>query len=240
MQNLRFAIAAGETKHFEIAGRYLEIIDATGPVSIELFDANGGQSDDARDVLSGTYLTEPYSRFSVYSATAQTLELFLSARGGGTRRQPGVVQVIDGERAKVIAGNCFRGVGQITGNQASIELWNPVGSVKNIFVQAVRAGAASADSWGLQTSDFQLTTPGSTPSNLDRTGQASVALLRHGDATALTNPRGHGAGYIPASQDVVILMPRPILLRPGMGCAIYLNAAANTLRATFEWEEWPV
>jgi len=95
MQNLRFSIAAGETKVFVIAGRYLEIIEATGPVTLGLYDENGSQTDDAKDVLSGTYMEGAFSQFEIFSASAQTVELFLTATRGGTRRQPGNVRVID-------------------------------------------------------------------------------------------------------------------------------------------------
>lgn len=95
MENLRFNIAAGETKTFERGGRYLEIIDATGPVSIILSDQNGGRADSAKDVLSGTYMATAFAKFEVFSATAQIVELFLSDTSGGTKRQPGSVRVID-------------------------------------------------------------------------------------------------------------------------------------------------
>lgn len=95
MQNLRFTIAAGETKVFEIAGRYLEIIDATGPIDIGLYDRNGSQADDGKGLLSGTYMETAYSKFELTSASAQTIELFLTDTRGGTRRQPGNVRVID-------------------------------------------------------------------------------------------------------------------------------------------------
>lgn len=156
-------------------------------------------------------------------------------------RLVGTVQIIDGERNKVMAGVCFRGVVQSGSiNAATAELWNPAGSAKNLFVQAVRGGASVADAWGIVTTDFQLVNAGPATSNLDRNGQASVALMRWGDATTMTNQKGHAAGYIAASSDVVVVMPRPILVRPGTGIAFYLNAAANVARATFEWEEWPI
>lgn len=95
MENLRFAIAAGETKVFQKAGRYLEIIDAIGAVDIGLYDSNGSQADDGRGLLSGTYMETQFSAFEITSATAQTVELFLTDTRGGTRRQPGSVRVID-------------------------------------------------------------------------------------------------------------------------------------------------
>ena len=240
MEILSFNIPAGETKVFERGGTYLEVIDAPGSLNIELQAADGSQADEMRGALSGFYSGEAFASLQISNPEtyAQTVRLMVSSRSGGSRRQPGTVQVVDGERNKVLTGVCFRGVSQVIGNQAAIELWNPAGSGKNLFVQAIRAGAASADSWGVQTTDLQFATAGSTPSNLDRSGPAAVALMRTGDASTATNPRGHGAGYLAASTDVVIMFQRPLLVRPGFGALVYVNSAANTLRATFEWEEW--
>jgi hypothetical protein len=240
MELLSFTLAAGETKRWERAGRYVEVIDATSAFSIYLTDANGGRVDYAINALSGIYLEGAYSAIEMTSATAQTVTLLVTDGRGGSRRQPGIVQVVDGERQKVVSGVAFRGVGAATGSSACVEVWNPVGSGKNLFIDEVRAGALNADSWGIQTSDFQLATAGNTPSNLDRSGAASVALMRTGDASTMTSVKGMGAGYIQASADTVFQLRRPIMVRPGFGCGFYLNGAANTVRATFEWEEWPV
>jgi len=241
MENLRFNIAAGETKVFVKAGRYFEILESGGPVTMAFYDANGSQNNDASSVLSGTYLEDSFSQFDIYSATAQTVEILISDGKGGTRRQPGTVQVIDGERNKVLQGVCFRGVGQqSTTNAAGVQVWNPAGSGRNIFVQAVRVGATTADAWSLATTDFQLAGGGIVPANLDRAGANSIASVRTGDASGITNSRGYGAGYMAANTDVVLVFPRPILIRPGFGIVIAGNAASNTVRATFEWEEWPL
>lgn len=152
MQNLRFAIAAGETKIFELAGRYLEIIEAAGPLTIELYDTNGGQSDEARDVLSGTYMTEPFARIAIFSATAQTVELFLSARGGGTKRQPGTVNVIDSNKTRTVANQAFTvtaaraaaGAGQY----GRCGLWNPPGSGRRMVIDKITyATNGAASTW---------------------------------------------------------------------------------------------
>lgn len=95
MELLTFSIAAGETKHFHKAGRYFELIDAAAAVTLGFYDANGSQTDDAIGALSGMYFEAPFSSFEVTSATAQTLAVLLTDGRGGSRRQPGVVRVVD-------------------------------------------------------------------------------------------------------------------------------------------------
>lgn len=163
MQNLRFAIAAGETKIFEIAGRYLEIIESAGPLTIELFDANGGQSDEARDVLSGTYMTEPYARTSIYSATAQTVELFMSARGGGTRRQPGVVSVTN----KIASSSSIAGTGGLTAIGFSAnQLIAPAANTRGAIIRGASAGCATSAIGASNYAKLQMIAAPSVPGAL--------------------------------------------------------------------------
>ena len=141
MQNLRFSIAAGETKVFVIAGRYLEIIEATGPVTLGLYDENSSQTDDAKDVLSGTFMEGVFSQFEVYSATAQTVELFLTATRGGTRRQPGNVRVID-DITDAIQTAAFQGVTDVTAFSVQ-QLVAPAANVAGMMLRMASAGGAA-------------------------------------------------------------------------------------------------
>jgi hypothetical protein len=95
MEILQFTIAAGETKRFEKSGRYIEILDSTYPIDLYLSDASGGRVDYGRGIYSGTFLAGFFQAFELYSATAQTLQLLLTEGTGGTRRQPGIVRVVD-------------------------------------------------------------------------------------------------------------------------------------------------
>lgn len=158
-------------------------------------------------------------------------------------RLVGTVSVIDGERSKVLSGVCFRAAPSVVaGNAPCAQLYNPAASGKNLFATAVRVGAQSADAWGLRTTATQYGTAGPTPVNLDSTsGAAAVALIRTDAlATAPASPKFYASGFLQASSDVVIVLPRPILIRPGNGLDVYVNGNPNTIRANFEWEEWPI
>lgn len=241
MELITITFAAPGTKRFERAGRYIEVIDAAAAFDLVLTDSNGGQVDYAKGALSGIWLSGAYAAIDITSASAQSITLLITDGQGGSRRQPGTVRVIDSERDKVLAGVCFRAYAQASlSAKAAVQLWNPAGSGKNLFVQAARLGAGAADEWGIQTSNNALAGAGPAPANLDRSGPASVAATRTGVQTTLTGVADHAAGYLPASTDTVVLMPRPILLRPGSGLACFVNSASNTIRACFEWEEWPL
>lgn len=137
---LTFAIAAGETKSFVKAGRYLEVIDAGAALSIGLYDANGSQTDDFNGALSGLYLESPFSQFEVTSATAQTITLLLMDSRGGSRRQPGVVSVTNkiGAAAGVLGSSPALAVGFNI-----VQLIAPAANVRGAVIRTASAGGAT-------------------------------------------------------------------------------------------------
>lgn len=159
-------------------------------------------------------------------------------------RLVGNVRVIDGERDKVLSGVCFVANGNTVGvgtNGPFVYLANPSGGAKNIYVSAVRLGSSVADIYGIGTATSWPALATGGISNMIRNGPASSAVMR-GDAAGF-NPAGAtqlAGGYIQASTDIVKVFPRPALIRPGECIYAYVGATNGTIRASFEWEEWPV
>jgi hypothetical protein len=168
----------------------------------------------------------------------------LGVGGVGSSRVFGTVSVIDGERNKVLAGKCYRGGATQAGGgggNPTVELFNQAGSGQNLFVQAVRAGFALADAYGVATTTTRLPTAGGSTNNLRRGGPAAVsAIYTDNTGTALVASALLVAGYAPATTDSVILFPRPVMLAPGEGILAYGLNTGNTVRCFFEWEEWPI
>lgn len=239
MQNLRFNIAAGETKVFVMAGRYLEIIDATGPVSIGLYDKAGSQADDAKDVLSGTFMETPFSQFEISSTTAQTVELFITETRGGTRRQPGVVSVVDGNRADVQSGKAFTltsSYGGTAATFAAIGLWNPAGSTKNAVVTEISVSAGASTS-------IQLGLVSIAPANMDSAtnnkllgGATAAPVQRAYQEYASASPAGFTRIYTwLGTTQANKIFARPIIVPPGFGLVAINQTAAQQLSVNLEW-----
>lgn len=94
MELLTIKLSAGESKRFEKPGRYFEIIDSTGAVRVDFYSVSGRQTDQMVNALSGLFLEASYGAFTITSATSQSVSFLLLENGrGGSRRQPGVVQV---------------------------------------------------------------------------------------------------------------------------------------------------
>jgi len=138
MELLTISIAAGETKRFERAGRYLEIIDASYAVNIVLYDANGGQSDRALNALSGLYLEGAYSAIELSNgSTAQSVTLLITDGRGGSRRQPGNVRVIDQGSDKTLLGKQFHGSNTAPADPANYSVVNLQANGARVAVKAL-------------------------------------------------------------------------------------------------------
>jgi len=242
-----FSIPALGTQRVDVQGTQALIRTLSAAVDVELKTDTGktyrcteGQGFEclgAGEVFSWVLVRN-------LSASAITGTISIGDAGYIDKRITGTVQVIDGERVKVTQGYCFRGVVSQAGGGAGgalMQLFNPAGSLKNVYVQALRFGASAADTWNLFSSTTQGPTLVGAGSNVDRTQPGSAGATRSGnDATAYLAQVTHALGYAAASTDVVLVMPRPILLRPGYGLILQMNTLATALRGTFEWEEWPL
>lgn len=111
MELLQIALAANDIKQFAKAGRYFEIIDSTYAVQVDFTGANGAQTDSMKNALSGLFLEDPFAHFTLTNGPiAQTVTLLILETGrGGSRRQPGIVRVIDQGADKTNALTQFYG-----------------------------------------------------------------------------------------------------------------------------------
>lgn len=242
MELLTFTIAAGETKRFERAGRYLEIIASASALTIGLYDAAGARVEGAIGALSGLYMEGGYSAIEISSALAQTVTLLVTDGRGGSRRQPGVVQVVDTEREKVTSAVAFRAAGlQAGGGLGSprVQVWNPVGSGKLLYVNGVQVGVSAADGYAVQTSDVAAPTLYGPAVSCDTAGANGLAECRiDNTATVYTALRLLSTGFLAASAETYIQFARPILIRPGRGLHVTPGGTAPTIRCAFDLEEY--
>lgn len=241
-----FALPApvNSSRLIQATGTRAKLIAATwGPLQVrtdrgEIFDLLPGQGFETRD-------GQPFRELWIYNATgvATVGSLFVGDDRFIDDRVTGSVEIVDGERNKVAAGVCFSGVAQLAGGTAGpqLQLWN-VSTTRNIFVNAVTLGGSAADSWGLKTCTNALNTVApNTCFSHDTSGANAVAgQLRQDNAgQVLLGERTLRIGYLQASADRVVILPKPVMVRPGTGLVVYANGVGTTLRAAFEFEEWP-
>jgi hypothetical protein len=248
MQNLRFTIAAGETKNFgAISGAYLEVIEAAGAITLGLYDAAGSQSDDARDIYSGFYVEGKFAGFEVYSAVAQTIELLITNGRGGTRRQPGNVKVIDQGIDKTRAGNQFVGAPALNGVAAVFSIVSVYPAAKIAAIKRLLVSCATAGTIYIGTGTGAPTTnPVAQGGMRNKLIGGAVSDMQRALGTCAAQPPtvGEVPGYsglftmpVPANSYVEIPLTTPIVIGPGQYLVIVGAAINSNVSALIDWEE---
>lgn len=248
MELLTFAIAANETKVFKRAGRYFEIIDAAYALNVDLYDANGGKSDGMLGALSGLFVSGPFTEFVVTNgAVAQTVTLMVHEGQGGSRRQPGVVRVVDQGVEKTAALSQFLNSTRVAATVGAVGLSVLVAGARKVAIKRVQIAAATAQAvfFGYGTG-APGTVLGSTTANNKRVGgPASSATAYAATAAGATPTAPELPGYIFGGrvyvQDFVtveLALTTPILLQPGQ-CFLINGAVVNReVCGNFDFEEF--
>ena len=148
--------------------------------------------------------------------------------------QAGTVLVRQNGKELTVAGSAFIGVAAF--NTAVAQLWNPVGSGKNVVVEAIEVASSVANTFDLFSASVVAATS-SIAAGLNKNvgGSASTAQVRSGINTGTTDLQmmriltGANVGNFRR-------LERPILLVPGKGLTV-LPITAGNQAINFEWTE---
>lgn len=247
MEFLSLNMAAGETKVLNIAGRYLEILDAQYPISIGFVDRNGNALEDGgiTNAEAGIFVNLApvggYAAFTVQSATAQPIRLLIGSGLGGSRRQPGVVSVVDGSRSRVLAGSSFTAAFNVSagaGQRAKAGLWNPAGTGRRAIVKRVYVASSTSP----ETILLALIT--AAPATIDvatwnklASGSASTAIRRGFEATAGNTGNTVALLNVRDSRTESFNFDDPWILTPGTGLLAQSTVDASSIWVTVEFVE---
>lgn len=247
MQVITVTFSANQIKRFELSGKYFEIISSGGPVSVDFYDQNGSDSNGALNILSGFFVEGDFSSFNIRSATAQTVEILVTGGKGGSRRQPGVVQVVDTAKFTTEAGQSFAGKTDSAPGAAlfgAVQLWNPAGSGRRVIVESIlitNAAVAQNVVVGISPTTAPLS-DGVGTSKLSG-GASAVAQVKKDNNLAAIGSSYMSAGislfslYLPANGNQSKDLKRPIILLPGFGLAAIGTIANATHGCAFDWYE---
>lgn len=240
MELLTIALAANQTQQFAKAGTYFEVTDADYPVTIDFTGQNGSLTDTMRNALSGLYLEDPYSSFSITNgATAQTVRVLVMENGrGGSRRQPGVVSVVDGGKARTLAG--VAGFGSVASAAAAtfrsyVQIWNPPASTNRLVVESVFLSSPTAGSFELRTHNAALVTLNGSPLSKRNQDILSSIEFRSNNTSAATFGQGLINTYLQAATTLQLSFKEPLILDPGFGCLAVPVATNVEIRAGWEF-----
>ena len=235
------SMAAGETKTFLIAGEYIEVVEAQYPVDLLMMDRSGGQLSAMR-ASEASFFSRPgrFETVQVYSASAQTIRIFVGSGDAGTRRVSGLVQVIDGSKARSVSGVSFwasSSGGSAAGEVAQMSIYNPVGTGRRLVVNSVMAQLSVSGTVDLiGGSGVPLGDPLLITSKAVGMGMFSIA--RKHDYSGLT-PSGNRFGVIPMSSTspVHLNLSEPMVINPGYFFALRAGVSGSVITCVAQFFE---
>lgn len=245
---LSMTLAGGETKTFQKAGRYFEIIaDGGSTFNLTFYGDGGAIQSNVNGAQAGLFLEDPWNAFTITnnSAAAQMITMLVMDSGrGGTRRQPGVVSVVDAGKTRTLAGQAFiaryaNSVGAAT--FACVQLYNPAASGVRCVVESITMQCTVAGQLFATIQPANLTGATHATSKLSG-GTASKAFLQASSAAAFASLDVAAADVLQlanaANTAITYTFKEPIVLLPGYGLMVISDQNASpTVAATWEFFE---
>jgi len=250
MQVYDIALKAGESRQIHVLADYIYFLNGSAggaDTTIEFRPNSGGETVYLKP---GQAFKLPESQRGMgitwvmknQKGEATILGQVLMGEGEfQDNRITGAVEVIDGGKARSLAGIAY--IGMVTSNAAAgsishLQLWNPANSVRNLVIeQILSVSSVSTGIWhGVTDAAIGAGTAASITPKRIGTGYAGKAELRQaksatqiGQVITLVNA--------PVSVTGTFKPNEPIVIPPGFGYLLLPQAANADVTATFEWYE---
>lgn len=239
-EKLSQLLAANQAWPLKISGSEFRIIDAMWPVTVRYFNGNRivGQ---ASNVLPGDYLRgmEFDAVEIINGPMIQNVTVVIASGGAGSDRITGSVEVIDGGKAMTLNNRTFvqsTSAGPVLGEYSMVQLFNPAGSGKNLFLSAMSISCDQQAAMNLRSYDVQLPTFYGNAKAKKMGGNTSAAEIRTGTNVAALGTLIVG-DYVQAYSRVLFDIDEPIMLPPGTGVYMMSSQKNSTIYGTFEFLE---
>lgn len=235
-----FSIPANGSVNLLVSGDYFKIKSATGSVTV-----TGDSFGSLAGMLPGQGLRDTdFTRLTLRDETG-TINKGSILVSDGTfvdDRVTGIVDVVDGELDKSMSGKAFICALQIPNNLgliSCIELWNPIGSTKNIIVSDYNASCSVACVISLMRTTAQQNASLNAQNKLSG-GPGSTAIYGSvASATAVGVTLEPWA--VSANNQIFRTLKQPFIVKPGSGLTIANNTTANhVLLGGFQFTEEPI
>lgn len=235
-------LSAGQVWRLTIAADFFRIAAASWPVKVRILKAgrilgemDGWQAGDfVRDVEFDAVEVE-------VGSNAQTVKVQIAGGGVGSDRVLGEVSVIDGGKSRTAAGIAFSGLANqvgVAGNFAQVQLWNPAGSGKRIFIEQMLIGVTAADGASIYPALGMLTTDLGAASSKKIGGAPASARLKKSSVTVYPYSAQPLAGVnLQASGNATYKLTEPLCIEEGSGISVIASTTGNSVQATFEFFE---
>jgi hypothetical protein len=159
-------------------------------------------------------------------------------------RISGSVEVIDGGKARTMAGLAFSGAygaGYTPGNYSRLSLWNPAGSGKNVILEAIALSSGAALTVNLYKSDAPATGGSSNGQGKLLNGNALVStaqVIQDSNQPALgSNGTAIWQLAVVANGKDLWKPTEPIVVQPGRALMAWGLTAGADFALSLEWFE---
>lgn len=152
----------------------------------------------------------------------------------------GVVQVVDGGKARTLAGIACAGytaASAVAAQYAQLQLWNPAASGKRLIVEGVTLIAANAAQAALLVFNNVVLPNNSAGYSKLTSGPAPVAVPQWGTTAAAAAALALFATSAPVNTSPAFKLNEPIVVRAGYSLMMYSTVPNAYMGATFEWYE---
>ncbi|WP_423197144.1 hypothetical protein DFLDMN_000720 [Cupriavidus sp. H19C3] len=243
VQQYDLNIQPGGAQNIDVAGDRIQFLSAVDPFAKIEIRPNYAQGNISLRPGQGFRFSEQVTRWVVFNRGSVPLQGFLLIGSGDffDQRIAGTVDVIDGGKARTMGGLAFSGYAYQTAGGAlypHVELWNPAGNTKNLFVEQVSVitGGTLSSGVGVRGHNGPLSTIFGNPASKKIGATNSSAELRVQSSATLI-----GATNLMAFDKAlrVLKFSEPIQIAPGCGL-IVLNGLANVgedIGVNFEFYE---
>ncbi|MGK5023116.1 hypothetical protein, partial [Janthinobacterium sp. LB2P10] len=137
-------------------------------------------------------------------------------------RIAGTVDVVDGGKARTlsnIAGISGLNCGASAGVYSWAQLWNPVGSAKNMIISGLQVSSSGAGGIVIRSTNAPFATLAGNP--VSKLNQNIITAIEVRTATGAAWPgQGISTILVSAGTNVPVSLKEPIVMQPGFGLAI--------------------
>lgn len=244
-EKLAQTLAAAEQWRIGVAGDFFRVAGCDWPVTVALY-LGGREVGRMSGVQAGDYVRDvPFDQVHIINgATAQAVSVQIAGGGVGSDRVLGEVSVIEGGRARTLAGQAFGatfGATPAAGNYQFFQLWNPAGTGKRVVVQEITVlSDQTAVSQAVRLA-FHAAAVGAVravnPRKL-RAGPAPSCEVRElAQATPILAGGAMGFTWVSKGQVQPIVLKDPLIILPGEGLLFETTVAAVHVQVGAQWFE---
>ncbi|PJC99798.1 hypothetical protein GQ37_005685 [Janthinobacterium sp. BJB1] len=234
-----FNLPPGGALNLEVKGKFFKYRSGAGPIRVRA--SKGGYVD----LLPGQGVRNlDYESLTVVDRSGANNAGVLVAGDFDFQddRITGTVDIMDGARTRTLANMAFLADTALSpgGSYATLQLWNPVGSGKNVMLEQLTISVDAATAISMWDSTAPKLTPGLNPSPKLLGGASGVArTFSDNPGVAYTGVR-NGSLNCQSNGSFIFPMKGPIVIPPGRGFVVQSGTITTILRCMFEFFEEPL